>query len=181
MPPFHHEENSLYRHVLANTIDNRSNSSRTQHKLQLQRLSFLTNDKNYLDHPQNMRRLTRELDRVDREYRNVRRYEDPLKQSLKRLQQQKSITTSIAVDLDSTSTISSTSSSSSSSSLNSNYSTTTDKTNFLSRWFNDITPSKEITSNHSSMNHDACANSVAYSFHPTIAHHMKQQRRAAKH
>ncbi|KAI8967023.1 hypothetical protein BDF20DRAFT_347836 [Mycotypha africana] len=59
--------------------------SRTQCKLQLQRLSYLTNDKDYLDHPQNMRRLTKELDRIDKEYRNVRRFEDPMRASLKRL------------------------------------------------------------------------------------------------
>ncbi|KAG2237871.1 hypothetical protein INT48_002175 [Thamnidium elegans] len=62
-------------------------SSRTQHKLQLQRLFVLTNDKNYLDHPKNMRRLTKELDRVNREYRCVRRFQDPVQESFRRLGQ----------------------------------------------------------------------------------------------
>jgi hypothetical protein len=62
--------------------------SRTQHKLMLQRQSFLADDKNYLDHPDNMRRLTKELDRVNREYRYVKQYQDPFALSLKRVMQQ---------------------------------------------------------------------------------------------
>jgi hypothetical protein len=62
--------------------------SRTQHKLMLQRQSFLADDKNYLDHPDNMRRLTKELDRVNREYRCVKQYQDPFALSLKRVMQQ---------------------------------------------------------------------------------------------
>lgn len=59
--------------------------SRTQHKMMLQRQSFLADDKNYLDHPENMRRLTKELDRVNREYRFVKQYQDPLALSLQRV------------------------------------------------------------------------------------------------
>ncbi|KAI8647659.1 hypothetical protein BD408DRAFT_408293 [Parasitella parasitica] len=69
----------------------KSELSRTQHKLMLQRQSFLADDKNYLDHPDNMRRLTKELDRVNREYKCVRQFQDPLALSIKRvteLQQQ---------------------------------------------------------------------------------------------
>ncbi|KAI7890626.1 uncharacterized protein EV154DRAFT_511035, partial [Mucor mucedo] len=59
--------------------------SRTQHKMMLQRQSFLADDKNYLDHPENMRRLTKELDRVNKEYRFVKQYQDPLALSLQRV------------------------------------------------------------------------------------------------
>ncbi|KAI8143284.1 hypothetical protein BJV82DRAFT_612198 [Fennellomyces sp. T-0311] len=59
--------------------------SRTQHKLLLQRQSFLADDKDYLEHPTNMKRLTKELDRVNREYRCVRHFEHPLAQSLRRV------------------------------------------------------------------------------------------------
>ncbi|CEP16591.1 hypothetical protein [Parasitella parasitica] len=59
--------------------------NRTQQKLQLQRLSLLMNDNNYLDHPSNMKRLTEELDNVNREYSYIRHYQDPLKESFKRL------------------------------------------------------------------------------------------------
>ncbi|ORZ02789.1 hypothetical protein BCR43DRAFT_500776 [Syncephalastrum racemosum] len=59
--------------------------SRTQHKLMLQRQSFLADDKDYLEHPNNMRRLTKELDRVNREYRFVRHFEDPLAESFRRV------------------------------------------------------------------------------------------------
>ncbi|KAI8890436.1 hypothetical protein K501DRAFT_328432 [Backusella circina FSU 941] len=65
--------------------NNVSEWSRTQQKLMLQRQSFLADDKNYLEHPDNMRRLTKELDRVNREYRCVRQFEDPLALSFKRL------------------------------------------------------------------------------------------------
>jgi hypothetical protein len=65
--------------------NNVSEWSRTQQKLMLQRQSFLADDKNYLEHPDNMRRLTKELDRVNREYRCLRQFEDPLALSFKRL------------------------------------------------------------------------------------------------
>lgn len=59
--------------------------SRTQQKLMLQRQCFLADDKNYLDHPTNMKRLTKELDRVNREYRYIRHFEDPLAASFRRV------------------------------------------------------------------------------------------------
>lgn len=59
--------------------------SRTQHKLMLQRQSFLADDKNYLEHPDNMRRLTKELDRVNREYRYLKQYQDPFVLSIRRV------------------------------------------------------------------------------------------------
>ncbi|KAI8378818.1 hypothetical protein EDC96DRAFT_493284 [Choanephora cucurbitarum] len=59
--------------------------SRTQHKLMLQRQSFLADDRNYLEHPDNMRKLTRELDRVNREYRHLKQFQDPFVLSLKRV------------------------------------------------------------------------------------------------
>ncbi|OBZ91471.1 hypothetical protein A0J61_00446 [Choanephora cucurbitarum] len=68
--------------------------SRTQHKLMLQRQSFLADDRNYLEHPDNMRKLTRELDRVNREYRHLKQFQDPFVLSLKRVILQESICSS---------------------------------------------------------------------------------------
>ncbi|KAI8145741.1 hypothetical protein BJV82DRAFT_23436 [Fennellomyces sp. T-0311] len=58
--------------------------SRTQQKLLLQRQHCLVDDENNLAHPRNMRRLTHEMERVAREYRCVRRYRDPMLESLER-------------------------------------------------------------------------------------------------
>ncbi|KAI9307948.1 acyl CoA binding protein-domain-containing protein [Cunninghamella echinulata] len=62
-----------------------SQPNRTQRKLSLQRQWFLANDKNYLDHPTNMKRLTKEINRVNKEYTYLLQYEDPLHDSFKRL------------------------------------------------------------------------------------------------
>ncbi|KAI7874170.1 hypothetical protein K492DRAFT_174757 [Lichtheimia hyalospora FSU 10163] len=62
--------------------------SRTQQKLLLQRQHCLVDDENNLGHPKNMRRLTRELERVGREYQCVRRYHDPMTESLQRCLEQ---------------------------------------------------------------------------------------------
>ncbi|KAI8062717.1 hypothetical protein BC940DRAFT_308206 [Gongronella butleri] len=59
--------------------------NRTQRKLWLQRQSFLADDKNCLDHPANMKRLTKEMERVNREYHCLRHFQDPLLESLRRL------------------------------------------------------------------------------------------------
>ncbi|KAF1807715.1 hypothetical protein V8B55DRAFT_1025592 [Mucor lusitanicus] len=78
----------------SSSVHCKSELSRTQHKLLLQRQSFLADDKNYLDHPDNMRRLTKELDRVNREYKCVKQFQDPLALSIKRvteLQQQQQL------------------------------------------------------------------------------------------
>ncbi|KAI9006688.1 hypothetical protein CLU79DRAFT_779349 [Phycomyces nitens] len=58
--------------------------TRTQQKLMLQRQHTLVDDENNLAHPRNMIRLTRELERMGREYRCVRRYQDPMMDSLRR-------------------------------------------------------------------------------------------------
>ncbi|KAH8554328.1 hypothetical protein BGW37DRAFT_484323 [Umbelopsis sp. PMI_123] len=63
------------------------NLSRTQHKLLLQRQHVFASDKNYLAHPANMLRLTKEMDRVNREYHQVRKFEDPMTASLRRVAQ----------------------------------------------------------------------------------------------
>ncbi|ORZ25576.1 hypothetical protein BCR42DRAFT_400458 [Absidia repens] len=65
--------------------NNQFSASRTQRKLWLQRQSFLADDKNYLDYPSNMKRLTKEIDRVNREYRCLLHYQDPLLDSIKRI------------------------------------------------------------------------------------------------
>lgn len=60
-------------------------TSRTQDKLLLQRQSFLADDKNYLNHPDNMKRLTKELERMNKEYRHLKQFCDPFTMSLKRV------------------------------------------------------------------------------------------------
>lgn len=180
MSPFHEEQ--IFREVdepkRYNKQSNAVASSRTQHKLQLQRLSFLTNDKNYLDHPKNMKRLTKELDRVNREYRCVRRFEDPVQESFKRLNQKKSCmnstshinTTTVATAiLSRTDSHSSSNSSSNSSSLSSS----AEQNSLLSRWFAQENTSSSINSNLNSNITDT--NAVVYSFHPTIANSMKRR------
>ncbi|KAI8094477.1 hypothetical protein BDF21DRAFT_408825 [Thamnidium elegans] len=156
-------------------------SSRTQHKLQLQRLFVLTNDKNYLDHPKNMRRLTKELDRVNREYRCVRRFQDPVQESFRRLGQKVACEKSIHNNKQiSTPHAAATSinrsqshSSSTSSSSSSSYSSSAEQNSIIGRWFahqeNDHTSSQ--TNPHSIID----TNSVVYSFHPTIANSMKRK------
>lgn len=205
MPPFNEDQHIYRRAILQDRCNNLkqqqqhpSELSRTQHKLQLQRLSFLTNDKNYLDHPQNMKRLTKELDRVNREYRNVRRFEDPVKESLKRLVASKS-SQSASIPLlrsdqqqqkqrlvrsnSSGSSSSSDKSSSGSSSLSSStadvtltpYSTSAEKSSFLTRWFISNEETLPIASKHYSSTSTEPCHSVAYSFHPTIASQMKRK------
>ncbi|KAG0166954.1 hypothetical protein DFQ28_007217 [Apophysomyces sp. BC1034] len=70
----------------SNSVSSNSvgNISRTQQKLLLQRQHCLVDDENNPGHPRNMLRLTRELERVGREYRCVRQYQDPMKDSLMR-------------------------------------------------------------------------------------------------
>ncbi|KAI8092494.1 uncharacterized protein BX664DRAFT_327411 [Halteromyces radiatus] len=58
---------------------------RTQDKLILQRQNFLADDKYHVDHPTNMKRLTKEMDRVNREYKTVRHFEDPMAESFFRV------------------------------------------------------------------------------------------------
>lgn len=58
--------------------------TRTQQKVLLQRQQCLVDDENNLAHPRNMLRLTRELERVGNEYRCVRRFRDPMLESLAR-------------------------------------------------------------------------------------------------
>lgn len=205
MPPFNEDQQRIYRRaILQDRCNNlkqqqqhQTELSRTQHKLQLQRLSFLTNDKNYLDHPQNMKRLTKELDRVNRKYRNVRRYEDPVKESFKRLvasksshtaniptlisdqQQQQRLVRSNSSDSNSSSSKSSSSASSLSSSAadisNTSYSTSAEKSSFLTRWFISNEDTLPIISTQSQVATTEQCNSVVYSFHPTIASHMKRK------
>lgn len=84
----HAHTNSSDLDAATNEEDNKKlqqQQSRTQHKMMLQRQSFLADDKNYLDHPDNMRRLTKEIERVNREYRCVRQFQDPFALSVQRV------------------------------------------------------------------------------------------------
>lgn len=194
MSPFHEEQS--FRRVVGEVQNDEhkrytkqhmnvapASSSRTQHKLQLQRLSFLTNDRNYLDHPKNMKRLTKELDRVNREYRCVRRFEDPINESFRRLNQKEACAKLIHPQINTaTSTIATTisrsdsNSSSSSSSNSSSLSSSAEQNGFLGRWFaQQENNSGLISSNLNNTHIIVDANSVVYSFHPTIANSMKRR------
>jgi len=63
--------------------------TRTQQKLLLQRQHFLADDENNLAHPRNQLRLTKEMEHVNREYMYVRRYQDPMTDSLIRCMEKK--------------------------------------------------------------------------------------------
>jgi TORC1 subunit TCO89 len=63
--------------------------TRTQQKLLLQRQHFLADDENNLAHPRNQLRLTKEMEHVNREYLYVRRYQDPMTESLIRCMEKK--------------------------------------------------------------------------------------------
>ncbi|KAH8553807.1 hypothetical protein BGW37DRAFT_518742 [Umbelopsis sp. PMI_123] len=63
--------------------------TRTQQKLLLQRQHFLADDENNLAHPRNQLRLTKEMEHVNREYMYVRRYQDPMTESLIRCMEKK--------------------------------------------------------------------------------------------
>ncbi|CAO3626993.1 unnamed protein product [Cunninghamella echinulata] len=115
-----------------------SQPNRTQRKLLLQRQWFLANDKNYLDHPTNMKRLTKEINRVNKEYTSLLQYEDPLHDSFKRL---------VTPSLYSSNSFSSTSSSpSSSSSTTTSSSSSSFSSNSFSVISNNISPA--IRSHH---------------------------------
>ncbi|CEP19193.1 hypothetical protein [Parasitella parasitica] len=63
---------------------NSGNLSRTQQKLLLQKQQALVEDENSPVHPRNMYKLNKEFDTVAREYRCIKRYEDPMRMSLMR-------------------------------------------------------------------------------------------------
>lgn len=63
--------------------------TRTQQKLLLQRQHFLADDENNLAHPRNQLRLTKEMEHMNREYMYVRRYQDPMTESLIRCMEKK--------------------------------------------------------------------------------------------
>ncbi|CAO3699805.1 unnamed protein product [Rhizopus stolonifer] len=64
-----------------------SGKLRTQQKLLLQREQSSIQDENSPSHPKNMIRLTREIEKMGKEYRCVRKYQDPMMDSLMRCQQ----------------------------------------------------------------------------------------------
>jgi hypothetical protein len=64
-----------------------SGMTRTQQKLLLQREQSLIHDENNIAHPKNMIRLTREMEKMGKEYRCVRKYQDPMMDSLIRCQE----------------------------------------------------------------------------------------------
>ncbi|KAK9765974.1 hypothetical protein K7432_005294 [Basidiobolus ranarum] len=65
--------------------------TRTQQKLLLQRQHFLAGDANYLQHPKNQLRLTKETERIQREFIGVQQFENPLTDSLKRVMERKRV------------------------------------------------------------------------------------------
>ncbi|KAI8992260.1 hypothetical protein BDB01DRAFT_777749 [Pilobolus umbonatus] len=61
-----------------------SGISRTQQKLMLQRQQAQVEDEHNPAHPRNMQRLNKEFELMGREYKNIKRYEDPMRSSLLR-------------------------------------------------------------------------------------------------
>jgi hypothetical protein len=59
--------------------------SRTQQKLLLQRQHFLADDENYLIHPRNQLRLTKVIERINREHAAILLHRDPIIESLQRV------------------------------------------------------------------------------------------------
>ncbi|CAI2172239.1 14318_t:CDS:2 [Funneliformis geosporum] len=59
--------------------------SRTQQKLFLQRQHFLADDENYLIHPRNQLRLTKVIERINREHAAILLCRDPIIESLQRV------------------------------------------------------------------------------------------------
>ncbi|KAI7904248.1 uncharacterized protein BX663DRAFT_559955 [Cokeromyces recurvatus] len=96
------------------------NNGCTQQNLVFQKQSSLVGDKNSLNHPKNVLQLTNEINRVNREYKSLKQYQDPLKLSMQRVQA-KIIRNKLPIK-DSISPLSSSSSSSASSSAASSYS-----------------------------------------------------------
>ncbi|KAI8645293.1 hypothetical protein BD408DRAFT_412107 [Parasitella parasitica] len=77
--PFSHSRSNS-----ASANPNPNSLSRTQQKLLLQKQQALVEDENSPVHPRNMYKLNKELDMVAREYRCIKRYEDPMRASLMR-------------------------------------------------------------------------------------------------
>jgi hypothetical protein len=61
-----------------------STISRTQQKLELQRQHCLADDENYLTHPRNQLKLTKVMERINREHAAIRMYRDPIAESMSR-------------------------------------------------------------------------------------------------
>ena len=59
--------------------------SRTQQKLMLMRQHFLADDENYLNHPRNQVKLTKVMERINREYDSITMFRDPVIESLQRV------------------------------------------------------------------------------------------------
>ncbi|CAG8509910.1 1867_t:CDS:2, partial [Ambispora gerdemannii] len=59
--------------------------SRTQQKLMLQRQHFLADDENFLIHPRNQLRLTKVIERINREHASILLYRDPVMESIQRV------------------------------------------------------------------------------------------------
>ncbi|RIA94365.1 hypothetical protein C1645_818072 [Glomus cerebriforme] len=59
--------------------------SRTQQKILLQRQHFLADDENYLVHPRNQLRLTKVIERINREHAAISLYREPIIESLQRV------------------------------------------------------------------------------------------------
>ncbi|KAI8645143.1 hypothetical protein BD408DRAFT_441226 [Parasitella parasitica] len=184
MPLANQDQNIYYRRAI---LQNRSKIlkqkqqqaelSRTQqHKLQLQRPSLLTNGKNNLDHPKNMKILATELDKMNKEYCSIRNYQDPLQESFRRVvasgstksdkqQQERPLRSDSSSSSSRSSSKSSSNTSSSIPTKDGSYFVLTEKSGLLARWFSSSEGALPIVATSTA---EQC-NSVKYSFHPTIA------------
>ncbi|KAI9295605.1 hypothetical protein K502DRAFT_364877 [Neoconidiobolus thromboides FSU 785] len=66
-----------------------STISRTQAKLMLQRQHSYNEDESSLNHPQNQIKLSKELDKINREFLWLRKYHNPVQDSLTRVMERK--------------------------------------------------------------------------------------------
>ncbi|KAI8989950.1 hypothetical protein BDB01DRAFT_779458 [Pilobolus umbonatus] len=83
------EKSGIKMNNVASAATQSAGMTRTQQKLLLQREQTLVLDENSISHPKNMLRLTREMEKMRKEYRCVRRYQDPMMDSLVRCQMSK--------------------------------------------------------------------------------------------
>ncbi|KAL1923479.1 uncharacterized protein VTP21DRAFT_8459 [Calcarisporiella thermophila] len=85
-PPSPHDNHSSPPSLPGSTYPSTAHTplSRTQQKLFLQRQHVLAEDPNHLAHPRNQRLLKKEMERLNREYVCLRRFEDPIMDSLQR-------------------------------------------------------------------------------------------------
>jgi hypothetical protein len=78
------KRSNSHENIISNSPLQMTRMSRTQQKLMLQRQQAQIEDETSPFHPKNMQKLNKELELVGREYKCIKRYQDPMKLSLSR-------------------------------------------------------------------------------------------------